>query len=105
VAKFYSYTWQASLNTFFGPGNEPIVNLTNICNNAQNSTFPGTEMPNCSAIASNIKFCQSRDVTILLSLGGFGGNVGFSSEGQFDLSALSVKIITIPQSKGHRLLH
>ncbi|PPQ66111.1 hypothetical protein CVT26_010912 [Gymnopilus dilepis] len=72
----------AFLNVFFGTGGEPSLNLANTCNPTDNATFPGTELPNCSSLASDITTCQSKGKIITLSLGGATGGVGFSSASQ-----------------------
>ncbi|THV06084.1 glycoside hydrolase family 18 protein [Dendrothele bispora CBS 962.96] len=72
----------AFLNVFFGPGGAPSINLANTCNPVDNATFPGTDLPNCSPLASDIQTCQSKGKIITLSLGGATGSVGFSSDAQ-----------------------
>src|SRR5882762_9393608 len=52
------------------------------CNPTDNATFPGTAMPDCSVMASEIKTCQSNGKIITLSLGGATGAVGFTSDSQ-----------------------
>ena len=52
-----------------------------------NSTFPGTALADCSALASDIKFCQSQGKVVTLSLGGAGGGVGFSGDSQAETFA------------------
>ncbi|TFY83732.1 hypothetical protein EWM64_g277 [Hericium alpestre] len=68
----------AFLNTFFGPGGLPSLNLANTCNPTDNATFPGSSLPQCASLASDIEFCQSKGKLVTLSLGGAGGGVGFS---------------------------
>ncbi|KAL0950816.1 hypothetical protein HGRIS_007580 [Hohenbuehelia grisea] len=70
------------LNVFFGPGGVPSINLANTCNPTDNSTFPGTNLPNCASLATDIKTCQSKGKIITLSLGGATGSVGFQSDAQ-----------------------
>ncbi|KAJ2928915.1 hypothetical protein H1R20_g8190, partial [Candolleomyces eurysporus] len=72
----------AFLNVFFGPGNVPSLNLANTCNPTDNATFPGTALPICSFLASDISACQSKGKLITLSLGGATGAVGLSSDSQ-----------------------
>ncbi|KAI8889800.1 carbohydrate-binding module family 5 protein [Backusella circina FSU 941] len=62
----------AFLTTFFGTGGEPQINLANVCNSVDNSTFPGTNLANCQDIAPDIAKCQSK--------GGATGGVGFKSD-------------------------
>ncbi|ORZ14005.1 glycoside hydrolase superfamily [Absidia repens] len=67
---------------FFGTGDLPVINLSNICNIVDNSTFPGTSLADCSAIVEDIQFCQSKGKAITLSLGGATGGAGFQSDSQ-----------------------
>ena len=52
------------------------------CNPTDNATFPGTELPDCSALASDIETCQSKGKIVTISLGGATGAVGFQSDSQ-----------------------
>ena len=52
------------------------------CNPTDNATFPGTALPNCSALATDIQTCQSKGKLVTISLGGATGGVGFSSDAQ-----------------------
>ncbi|KDQ20642.1 carbohydrate-binding module family 5 protein [Botryobasidium botryosum FD-172 SS1] len=70
------------LNTFFGTGGVPGINLANICNADDNSTFPGTGLANCQALATDIAFCQSKGKILTISLGGATGGSFFSSDAQ-----------------------
>ncbi|ORX46512.1 glycoside hydrolase family 18 protein, partial [Hesseltinella vesiculosa] len=70
----------AFLTQFSGTGGLPVINLANICNNVDNSTFPGTALANCSAIAPDIDYCQKQGKAVTLSLGGATGGVGFKSD-------------------------
>jgi len=72
----------AFLNVFFGTGGVPSINLANTCNPTDNATFPGTDLPNCSALASDIETCQSAGKIITISLGGATGSNQFSSDSQ-----------------------
>ncbi|KAJ8084321.1 Chitinase 2 [Marasmius tenuissimus] len=72
----------AFVNVFFGPGGVPSMNLANTCNPTDNATFPGTNLPNCASLASDIKTCQSKGKIVTLSLGGATGSVGFQSDAQ-----------------------
>ncbi|KAJ7293237.1 class III chitinase [Mycena rebaudengoi] len=72
----------AFVNVFFGPGGAPSLNLANTCNPTDNATFPGTTLPNCSRLASDITTCQSKGKLVTLSLGGATGSVGFASDAQ-----------------------
>ena len=91
------------MNTFFGPGGIPSIDLANvrhhehllrditselwvivlqICNKKDNATFPGTQMPICTSVGADIKTCQAKGKIVTLSLGGAGGSVGFTSDQQ-----------------------
>ncbi|KAJ7042588.1 class III chitinase [Mycena alexandri] len=72
----------AFVNVFFGTGGEPSMNLANTCNPTDNATFPGTTLPNCSKLATDITACQSKGKLVTISLGGATGSVGFSSDAQ-----------------------
>ncbi|KAJ7666463.1 glycoside hydrolase family 18 protein [Mycena rosella] len=72
----------AFLNVFFGTGGAPSINLANTCNPVDNATFPGTDLPNCSKLASDIATCQGKGKLVTLSLGGQTGSVGFASDAQ-----------------------
>ncbi|KAL5534553.1 hypothetical protein ACEPAG_1016 [Sanghuangporus baumii] len=77
----------AFLNVFFGTGGLPSINLANTCNPTDNATFPGTQLPDCSALASDIETCQSKGKIVTLSLGGATGSVGFDSDSQAETFA------------------
>ncbi|KIY67572.1 carbohydrate-binding module family 5 protein [Cylindrobasidium torrendii FP15055 ss-10] len=70
------------VNVFFGTGGAPSMNLANTCNPTDNATFPGTNLPDCSALASDVKSCQAKGKLVTLSLGGATGSVGFESDQQ-----------------------
>ncbi|KAJ7655161.1 glycoside hydrolase family 18 protein [Mycena polygramma] len=74
----------AFVNVFFGTGGAPSMNLANTCNPTDNKTFPGTALPDCSALASSITTCQGKGKLVTLSLGGQSGSgsVGFTSDDQ-----------------------
>ncbi|KAJ7456650.1 class III chitinase [Mycena latifolia] len=72
----------AFVNVFFGTGGAPSINLANTCNPVDNATFPGTALPNCSKLASDITTCQSKGKLVTISLGGATGSVGFASDAQ-----------------------
>ncbi|KAK0465287.1 glycoside hydrolase family 18 protein [Desarmillaria tabescens] len=72
----------AFLNVFFGTGDLPSMNLANTCNTVDNTTFPGTALPDCSLLATDIATCQAKGKIVTLSLGGATGSVGFSSDAQ-----------------------
>ncbi|KAF8922277.1 class III chitinase [Mucidula mucida] len=54
----------------------------NTCNSVDNATFPGTDLPDCSALASDITQCQAKGKIVTISLGGATGSVGFGSDDQ-----------------------
>ncbi|EIN13628.1 glycoside hydrolase family 18 protein, partial [Punctularia strigosozonata HHB-11173 SS5] len=73
----------AFLTSFFSTGNLPSINLANTCNSVNgNTTFPGTNLLDCSGLASDIKTCQAKGKIITLSLGGATGSVGFTGDDQ-----------------------
>ncbi|KAJ7357018.1 class III chitinase [Mycena albidolilacea] len=72
----------AFVNVFFGTGGLPSINLANTCNPTDNATFPGTALPNCSKLATDITTCQSKGKLVTISLGGATGSVGFGSDAQ-----------------------
>ncbi|KAL1565530.1 chitinase [Salvia divinorum] len=65
----YKYVAVAFLTTF-GYGQTPVLNLAGHCDPPS-----GT----CTKFASEISFCQSQGIKVLLSLGGAIGNYGISS--------------------------
>ncbi|KAF9073813.1 glycoside hydrolase family 18 protein [Rhodocollybia butyracea] len=71
----------AFLNVFFSSGNLPSMNLAT-CNPTDNTTFPGTLLPDCSALASDIETCQAAGKLVTISLGGANGGVGFTSDAE-----------------------
>ncbi|KAI9000482.1 glycoside hydrolase [Trametes punicea] len=72
----------AFLNVFFGAGGVPSIDLSNICSSANDPVFPGTNMPDCSFLASDIEFCQSKGKIVTISLGGATGAASFTSDAQ-----------------------
>ena len=44
--------------------------------------FSGTDLPDCSFIASDIETCQSKGKIVTISLGGATGGAGFTSASQ-----------------------
>ena len=51
------------------------------------AVFPGTSMPDCSFMASDIEFCQSKGKIVTISLGGATGEVGFASDSEAETFA------------------
>ncbi|KAF9243871.1 glycoside hydrolase family 18 protein [Melanogaster broomeanus] len=80
----------AFVNTFFGTGGMPVLNLANTCNPTDNATFPGTELANCASLASDIEYCQSQGKIVTISLGGAGGSIGFTSDTQAQTFAQTI---------------
>ncbi|CDO71799.1 Glycoside Hydrolase Family 18 / Carbohydrate-Binding Module Family 5 protein [Trametes cinnabarina] len=72
----------AFLNVFFGPGGVPSIDLSNICSSVDDPVFSGTNMPDCSFLASDIQFCQSKGKIVTISLGGATGAASFTSDDQ-----------------------
>lgn len=53
-----------------------------ICNDVDDPTFSGTDLPNCQFMASDIQTCQAAGKSLLLSVGGATGAATFSSDAQ-----------------------
>ncbi|KIM48367.1 glycoside hydrolase family 18 protein [Hebeloma cylindrosporum] len=71
----------AFLYIFFGKGGEPVMDFSNICSQGTGN-FKGTDLADCSFMASDIQKCQKKGKILTLSLGGAIANVGFSSDAQ-----------------------
>ncbi|KJA26015.1 glycoside hydrolase family 18 protein [Hypholoma sublateritium FD-334 SS-4] len=71
----------AFLYIFFGAGGMPVIDFANICSTGGNN-FPGTDLADCSFMASDIEQCQAKGKIVTLSLGGATAKVGFSSSSQ-----------------------
>ncbi|KAG9039261.1 Chitinase 1 [Tulasnella sp. JGI-2019a] len=72
----------AFLNTFFGTGGEPEINLANTCSSSSDPVFAGTELANCQFLAADIETCQAAGKIVTISLGGATGGGTFSSDAQ-----------------------
>ncbi|KAH8980872.1 glycoside hydrolase [Lactarius akahatsu] len=72
----------AFLDVAFGTGGLPSINLANICNDSDDPVFPGTDLPNCSFLASDIQTCQAKGKIVTISIGGATGAVSFTSDSQ-----------------------
>ncbi|KAI0688227.1 glycoside hydrolase [Cytidiella melzeri] len=72
----------AFLNVFFGAGGLPSIDLANTCNVNDDPVFPGSQLPECSFLASAIETCQSKGKIVTISLGGATGAAGFTSDSQ-----------------------
>lgn len=77
----------AFLTEAFGEGGLPSIDLANICNDNDNATFPGTQLPNCSSLASDIEACQAAGKIVTLSIGGATGAVSFTSDSEAETFA------------------
>jgi len=58
------------------------MDFSNICSVDSDPVFAGTELPNCSSMASDIETCQAAGKIVTISLGGATGAVGFTSDSQ-----------------------
>ncbi|EPS99093.1 hypothetical protein FOMPIDRAFT_97135 [Fomitopsis schrenkii] len=72
----------AFVNAFFGTGGYPVLNLANTCNTTNADYFTGTNLLNCSFLASDIEYCQNQGKAVTISLGGGGATVGFTNDSQ-----------------------
>ncbi|TFY80831.1 hypothetical protein EWM64_g3176 [Hericium alpestre] len=72
----------AFLNVAFDTGGLPSIDLANICSTSSDPVFSGTDLPNCSFLASDIQTCQSKGKAITISIGGATGAVSFTSDSQ-----------------------
>ncbi|GLB36432.1 putative glycosyl hydrolases family 18 [Lyophyllum shimeji] len=72
----------AFLYIFRGTGGLPVIDFSNICGIGSGRTFAGTDLTDCSFLASDIRDCQAKGKIVTLSLGGATSQVGFSSDAQ-----------------------
>ncbi|KAJ3524077.1 hypothetical protein NM688_g8625 [Phlebia brevispora] len=72
----------AFLNVFFGAGGLPSLDLANTCSSSSDPVFSGSQLPDCSFLASAIETCQSKGKIVTISLGGATGADTFSSASQ-----------------------
>ncbi|KAG2753615.1 carbohydrate-binding module family 5 protein [Suillus brevipes Sb2] len=73
----------AFLTRFYGEGDLPSINLGNTCNSGNSAEFAGTQLLDCSFLASDIEECQAAGKIVTLSIGGAsGGSVAFQSDTQ-----------------------
>ncbi|KAG1837407.1 glycoside hydrolase family 18 protein [Suillus subalutaceus] len=72
----------AFLDEFYSTGNLPSINLGNTCTTADDPIFPGTNLLNCSFLASSIEFCQAAGKIVTMSLGGATGSIGFTNDSE-----------------------
>ncbi|KAL5495977.1 CHT2_3 [Sanghuangporus vaninii] len=92
----------AFLTTAFGEGGLPSIDLANICNPNDNATFAGSELPNCSALASDIQTCQAAGKIVTLSIGGATGAVTLTSDSQAETFADNIWNIFLGGSSSTR---
>ncbi|KAG1803997.1 glycoside hydrolase superfamily [Suillus subaureus] len=67
----------AFLDEFYSTGNLPSINLANTCTSP---VFSGTDLLNCSFLASDIEYCQAAGKIVTMSLGGATGSPGFTND-------------------------
>ncbi|KAG1818141.1 glycoside hydrolase family 18 protein [Suillus subaureus] len=67
----------AFLDEFYSTGNLPSIDLGNA---TDDPVFPGTNLLNCSFLASSIEFCQAAGKIVTMSLGGATGSIGFTND-------------------------
>ncbi|KIK62365.1 glycoside hydrolase family 18 protein [Collybiopsis luxurians FD-317 M1] len=77
----------AFLDVFFDIDGLPSVNFANICNDVDDSLFPGSDLPDCQFMASDIQACQAAGKIVTLSMGGATGAATFSSDSQAEAFA------------------
>lgn len=70
----------AFLDEFYSTDNLPSIDLANTCNTGDNSLFSGTNLLNCSFLASGIETCQAAGKIVTISLGGATGSNGFAND-------------------------
>lgn len=70
------------LTVFFGTGGLPEMDLANICSVNTQTPFPGSQLPDCSFMADDIKTCQAKGKIVTLSMGGATGGNAFTSDSQ-----------------------
>ena len=56
----------AFLTAIDAEGCLPSIDLANICNTVDDASFPGTELPECQFMASNIETCQAAGKIVTL---------------------------------------
>ncbi|KAG1804333.1 glycoside hydrolase family 18 protein [Suillus variegatus] len=67
----------AFLDEFYSTDNLPSIDLANA---SDNSLFSGTNLLNCSFLASGIETCQAAGKIVTISLGGATGSNGFAND-------------------------
>ncbi|KAG8218074.1 glycoside hydrolase family 18 protein [Butyriboletus roseoflavus] len=72
----------AFLDVFNTTGGLPSVNLANTCSTSSNGVFPGTQLPNCTFLASDIQTCQAAGTIVTISLGGATGAASFTDDAE-----------------------
>ncbi|KAN0098104.1 chitinase [Tylopilus felleus] len=71
----------AFLDVFNTTGGLPSINLANTCSTT-NDVFPGTQLPICTFLASDIQTCQDAGKIVTISLGGATGAASFTDDAE-----------------------
>ncbi|KIJ12662.1 chitinase [Paxillus involutus ATCC 200175] len=80
----------AFVDQFVSTGGLPSVNLANTCSTSDNGAFPGTALPNCAFLASDIQTCQAKGKIVTISLGGATGAAFFTSDAEGEAFAQTI---------------
>ncbi|KAG8953318.1 Chitinase 1 [Tulasnella sp. 424] len=72
----------AFVDEYFSTGGLPHIDLSSTCSVSSNGAFTGTNLANCSFLASDIHYCQSKGKLVTISLGGQNGASSFSGDTQ-----------------------
>lgn len=72
----------AFLDVFNTTGGLPSVDLANTCSTSSNGAFPGTQLPNCTFLSSDIQTCQNAGKIVTISLGGATGGASFADDAE-----------------------
>jgi chitinase len=67
-----------------------VADYPQICNVVDDPVFPGTALPNCSFLASDIQECQANGKIVTISIGGQIGDVDLASDSQAESFADTV---------------
>ncbi|KAH9937421.1 class III chitinase [Fomitopsis serialis] len=92
----------AFVNDFFGTGNYPVLNLANTCNTTNAEYFNGTNLLDCSFLASDIEYCQNQGKAVTISLGGGGASVGFTDDSEAESFADQIWNLFLGGSSDYR---
>ena len=74
--------WTSPTSDIFHIPCPSTADYLQICNIGKDPVFPGTALPDCSFLASDIQECQAKGKIVTLSIGGADGAVGFASNSQ-----------------------